>query len=299
MPVQHSPVKDSSTLDISKTDCWCGHNDHKCMVECYVCGHYIHYECMGLSPLQISQVINLEDSGIYFCKACLIDYPDSTSQSNICKEITNPSIFCFQNGSITSNPQNQHSLPAPDVSTFISPQVIQQIIESATKAACKAAVESVMELVDEIVERKDKKHNLVAVGFPEDENDIISQNTTDTSLVHSYCKSLNLDPNCVEKTFRDGKRGKNGRIIKICFRRGCSYERMEFLRRVKRECIEKDSNFKNAVFKPFVRTDMTFKQRKADEILRKELSERRKNGETNLIIRNGAITTRYTSNPEN
>jgi hypothetical protein len=45
-------------------------------------------------------------------------------------------------------------------------------------------------------------------------------------------------------------------------------------------------------FKPFIRQDLTMKQRQADWELREELRRRKQAGETNLIIRRGQIQAR-------
>ena len=51
-------------------------------------------------------------------------------------------------------------------------------------------------------------------------------------------------------------------------------------------------------FRPFVRPDMTWQQRKDDKKLRDELKSQRECGEQDLVIRGGHIISKQ-ENPEN
>ena len=48
--------------------CWCSKPSHKAEVECSLCRSYSHYECLGLSIDQLSELINSD--GLYICRTC-------------------------------------------------------------------------------------------------------------------------------------------------------------------------------------------------------------------------------------
>ncbi len=58
------------------------------------------------------------------------------------------------------------------------------------------------------------------------------------------------------------------------------------------DILKEDLSFSRLKFTPFVRIDLTYKQRQQDALLRKELKDRREAGERNLIIRKGEIVER-------
>lgn len=108
--------------------------------------------------------------------------------------------------------------------------------------------------------------------------------------MRDYCKALKIEPDVVEKTFRDGRKNNFGRIVKVCFGQGRKPDRGAFLRGAKYH-MDRDGDFGSLDRKPFVRPDQTHRERLLDRDLREKLKQRRDHGE-DVIIRRGAIVPR-------
>ena len=223
----------------------------------------------------------------YICKTCKPQVSEDDSDSFRAMSDSG-NVFVCQDSPGPTSVSETASMGFPNLPS------LERIISVATQAATKAAIEATVGIFEEMLEKRDKKRNLVIVGVPEIANaSKKDQVQADLKKVQEYCGKLNIDEGAIQKTFREGKK-KGFRIMKVCFEQGCSAERMDFLKKAKKVCMERDEEFQNLKFKPFVRMDMTFRERQADAKLREELKRRRDDGE-NVIIRGGKIIPR----PEN
>lgn len=160
-------------------------------------------------------------------------------------------------------------------------------------AASQAASETIMEQM----ELKEKKSNLVCVGWKEDttlawDNE---QNERDRVIIDRLCDQLRIKKELVVKNFRDGPKHYHGshdrkdRIMKVVF--SDSTARQMFLTGAS-SLMAGDAEVKNGKFRAFVRPDQTAKQRKVDRDLRIELKARKDAGELDIYIRRGEIMSR-------
>jgi hypothetical protein len=91
--------------------------------------------------------------------------------------------------------------------------------------------------------------------------------------------------------FREGRKSAGrSRIVKVCFKERQVSERREFLFRGTQVLRQDQANLDQG-FKPFVRRDMTSKEREQDFQLRQELKRRRVD-EPDLVIRKGQIVSK-------
>lgn len=271
-PMQHAD-KNLDNEEIEGFPCFCGRDESHYMLLCTVCSSWIHYECSGFqSVADLSKCLN-DAPGNYVCKTCVPNL--STSKAERLKD-------CSQDGSLYfySDTQAQKSEERFTEAFF------QRIVIAATDAATKA----VMDFVKEDAEKREKKNNLVVVGFPDVEKDEPSQNVFDKAEMGKICEKLDIPKDSIVSTFREGRTAGN-RILKVCFADRRVSERRMFLARAT-GLIREHDNCKGKKFRPFVRPDMTASERERDYKLRQELRTRRENGELDLIIRNGNIVAR-------
>lgn len=260
--------------------CWCGEADGKAMVKCSVCAKMIHYRCMGVSLEDLDELIN-DVPASYVCRKCEPNLADK-QRSDLASAGRSKTLFTYKESD--SSGSKMVSLGAGG---GISEEALSNIIRIATKAAS----EGVAEQIKEAMEKREKKRNLVLVGYPEKGDGRSEQNEYDLKAVHKYCDQLQIDPKSVRTTFRDGmKTSGRPRIMKICFEEGCSQERFSFLVGAKKR-MDTDPELGGLKWKPFVRPDMTFNERQQDKALREQVKELRDQGK-DMIIRNGKIVPR-------
>lgn len=268
---------ESQDEDAICDQCYCGSEDHSAMIKCTHCEKWIHYECTGLSVSDISACIN-ELPGCYACKIC---YPSLTVQQVADYRTKSKSgrLFAFGSG--------QGGNPASQVQHFLNDDQFKAMLAQISKDTIEIATKTAMEVVQEFWEKKEKKNNLVVVGFPDKKDSEKEQNAHDRKVVSDICENLGVDPKSVVSTFREG-RVPGKRIMKVCFGDRQVSERRTFLAKAS-DLIRALPECKSQHFRAFVRPDLTAKQREADYQLRGELKRRRDSGEQNLVIRNGRI----------
>lgn len=257
-------------------------------VKCSYCTNWVCLQCITekSSMSRPTAMALLEKSSIEFhCGLC--QKPSIADLLAIIKELkANNEQLSTRLASLESN------LPPPPL-TASTGFDLESLLAKVTAAATKAAVEA----VTESMERKEKKLNLVAVGWPERGDNDREVATNDQKKVHDYCENLNIDPGSVIRTFRDGNSTrrladgrfvKANRIMKICF--SDLNNRRVFLTKTS-GLLRVDPEMANLTFKPFVRPDMTMQERQADRALREVAKARRDAGE-DVIVRNGQIVAR-------
>lgn len=289
--------------------CWCGKRpgDKNAIVGCSMCSRNVHYGCLGVSITELDEIVNDRPSG-YFCKECVPQLTNNVKK-DFAKLSRSGAVFCYREAQPTgiiaspapSNPadanhgspnlsdvQNMIMSAVPAILESMMEKVLPKIMQVATDAATKAA----MDHVEEMLEKRDKRRNLVFVGVPEQFDNRQDQNHADLDLVKDLCSKMSVDPEVIRTTFRDGQKNdkKAKRIMKICFKEGCGQERSTFLRSATNLVKEVDA-FKHMTSKPFVRPDLTYKERQKEKVLRAELFVGKENG-GDLIIRNGRLIPR-------
>jgi hypothetical protein len=229
---------------------------------------------MGISPADISAVIN-DDSSYYVCKVCIPTAPPDQLKT-LAEESIHKRVFS----------------PSPDVGPVapVNAPVTMDMLKTMMCELTKAMTNTMMETMNEMMEKREKRRNLVIVGLPETKALDKEQNQDDMQRIGKYCDALKIDRSSVRKTFRDGQRRPGGRIVKVLFDEGCSGDRLTFLK-MGRSVMLRDPDIDQLPRKPFVRPDLTFRERQADHALREELKTRKDAGE-DVVIRRGEIVPR-------
>jgi hypothetical protein len=242
---------------------------------------------MDLASADISRVLNDDDS-YYICKVCIPTAPPDVLQQ-LAAESIHKRVFV-----------PGFTAPTPTVTPVSSTVAVQQVapqpapltndqFEALLASMTKTVLTAATDLFNELFEKKEKRNNLVAFGIPETEVDPMKQATADRSRVNGYLATLGVPHSSVVSVFRDGaKKPGQSRILKICFGDRLVTERSLLLSHGTR-LLQTDPTIPPGRFKPFIRPDLTAKQRQADFELREELKHRREAGEQNIVIRNGSI----------
>lgn len=286
MPVQRSPAKQNADVVADKIDCYCLKPDNVCMVECYLCNRFRHYECMGIPIKDISACVVLGNDGVFICKSCVPRF-DAGQRDTLFSDCPTAQVFSYDLAA-------EIPVPSAAPSTASTPRALTQddlksIIETATAAAVKAATEGMFDLMEEFLQRREKRMNLVIVGWPEKEPSDRSQRTADLAKVHQYCEGLDIDKDSVDHVFRDGQKRPQGRIMKVCFKPGFSLERTTFLSRAGVR-MKHDGDFHGMQKKPFVRPDYTTKQRDLNfQLMEQCRAKRAESGDDSWVVRDFKI----------
>ena len=162
------------------------------------------------------------------------------------------------NDLLKSQSETQKSLKPPEVST------------AATASS----------IADELSERERKKNNIIVYNFPE-----ASEQSPEDQNFANLCKTIvKVDIN-IQKMFRIGRKDSNRvRPLLVCFT--SEESKLAVLSNAPR------LRFHDIYKKVFIAPDMTRFERAKHKKLVEELKQRRQQGETNLIIKNGLIVQR-------
>ena len=166
---------------ISKPDC----------VKCSYCPNWVCLQCI-LEKGSLSRPTAM----------ALLDKPSIEFHCGLCQKPSMSDLLAIIKELKAANEELSNRLASlessmPPSSTGFD---LESLLAKVTAAATKAAVEA----VTESMERKEKKLNLVAVGWPETGNNDHEVATNDKTKVHGYCEKLNIDPESVLRTFRNG-----------------------------------------------------------------------------------------------
>lgn len=272
-----SPVdKNLETEATEGLPCVCGKDETHFMLLCTVCSTWVHYECAGFPSVAVLSKCLNDTPGNYVRMACKPDLGNAAAEN--LKALSQDGSLYFHGIADASN-ENKF-----DEAFF------QRIVKEASDSATQAATKAVLDFMKEENEKREKKNNLVVVGFSDQEKDEPAQNAFDLQEMKKICQELSIPDDSIVSTFREG-RIKGKRIMKVCFADRRVSERRMFLSGAG-GLIRDHDICKGNKFRAFDRPDLTAAERERDFHLRKELSARRDNGEKNLVIRNGKIVER-------
>ena len=271
--------------------CHCGSADHEAMIKCNHCQHFIHYEYSGLSVLEISRALQ-DKQAPYICRKCAptLSTDDRESYAAMCDS---GSVFLANDSSqdpTPTTPAAQEDLSVPS----LPPLALTQVqFNTMMKKATEIGMRKAMEVFEEMWEKREKKNNLVVVGFPEREVSEMEQDRSHLDAVKNVCKELDIPEDSVISTFGDGKKvSGRSRIMKVCFKeRPVSARRLMLTRGT--AILRELPNVSNLQRKPYIRIDMTFKERELDRKLQDDLrAKRNQEPGKQWIIRNFEIIER-------
>ena len=148
----------------------------------------------------------------------------------------------------------------------------------------KSHEENMQEMMQEMDQRMFRNANIMIFGLPESSDGTIEERKDrDSSSVESLLNKMDVE-DCSIVTRRIGKpRNDKPRPLRVT---GLTLsKKYEILRKAR--SLKGQEEFKGVFFNP----DLTPRQQREAKLLRAELKQRRENGEQDLIIRNGKITS--------
>ena len=161
---------------------------------------------------------------------------------------------------------------------------ISTIIDSSINPATVSPTSFTLSILDELADRDRRKKNIIAYNLPESAPNSKGDSEAFAALCSSVC-------NCactVTKSVRLGKKLANKpRPLLLCLEN----EQDKLMLLSRSYLLRHNDSYKNV----FIAPDRTKFEREKHRKLVSELKSRRSKGETNLVIRNGAITTKLTA----
>lgn len=147
----------------------------------------------------------------------------------------------------------------------------------------------IVDIFEDHNDREKRKLNVVVYNLPEAEGSNYNERMMkDCDTLKKLVRAeLNLDIT-VSRTFRPGKFVENSQRLMVASL-ATEEEKWDLLRAAPK------LRFSKKYTKLYINPDKTRKEREADKVLRQELFQRKREGETNLVIRKGQIQQRPVS----
>ena len=156
----------------------------------------------------------------------------------------------------------------------------QSVNQKTLKSSEVSTAATASSIADELSERERKKNNIIVYNLPE-----APEKSSEEQSFADLCKHIvEVDLN-IQKIFRIGRKDSNRiRPLLVCFT--SEETKLSVLSSAPRLRFHDDYK------KVYIAPDMTKFERVKHKKLVEELKQRRQQGETNLIIKNGTITRR-------
>ena len=166
---------------------------------------------------------------------------------------------------------------------------LERMVEEKINEKIKESKRDIMATINEEMEEKfenfRRRKNLIVYGIPEIENeDENKKNETDHAHIKNLLNELKTNVKNYE-TSRIGRKIMDGKVRPIRIELNRESDKFEVLKKLENLRHTKNRTLKKAI----ITTDMSFKQREANKLLKEELKERRQAGEMNIKIRKGKI----------
>ena len=142
--------------------------------------------------------------------------------------------------------------------------------------------EKLDEAQNEFVERKERMQNVIIFGVPESNVTHSKDRKKDEEMVHKICENINAEAVVIEDSFRLGKfdHSKHSRPRPMKVKLKTKAMQQDMLKNAENLATSNDDVLKQCFLKP----DMTKKEREERQKVVKELKDREKSGETDLVI---------------
>lgn len=283
----------------------CGYCNKKCTtrgktseaIQCDFCCVWVHAHCEEVSRDQyknLNQLFSDIPNIAYYCKLNHCYSRQKQLNSTLLKSSSSVSATsCDEN--VINTLLNQHqklSSSCEQLTCKINDlcsqnSTLQNQFNNLTKnfdkgpSLTNASSFLAVNVIDEYADRDRRKCNLIVFNTPES---IDTGGGTDTENFVTLCKSaLNYDVKPT-KVLRLGKKGVKPRPLLVAL------ESEEIKKHILMHArhLRTSEQYKGI----FISSDMTKSEREQHKVLRAELQQRKSQGETNLVIRNGQIIVR-------
>ena len=257
----------------------CGKNDEG--VECDACKKKFHKSCTNLKDEEY-KILTSRTRLKWFCQMCESDVEDILNNFEKFKKVSNE----------ISKIKNEMDTKILEIEKRVA-----SCEETGSKKSVEQAVQEVNRSMEQNSEEKEliesKKRNLVYFNVPESTEDSPADRMKyDFGKLEEAYKNEALAHNDIETLYRVGKRGETNRPLIVKFKN--DQTRSRILGSSSKLNIKHD----NEVRPIYVSIDRTPKQREEHKKLVEELKGRKRNGETDLVIRNNKIVKNFQANPE-
>ena len=249
---------------------------------CDVCEYWHHTKCLNMSDTNYK--VYRKDSIQWVCQTCI----KAQKEANALYEMI---IVMMKNAEEDKEKDREEREIMMMTLKKVSEQMsgLEKIIEEKINEKMKSSkIEILTKMNEEMEERLEKfkrRKNIIVYGMSEKEGGNEKERyENDCKNVKNLLKELEV----VAKNYdvsRIGKFSKEGRArpIRIELSREC--EKYEILKNAPKIRNTNNENFKRIILS----TDMSFKQRQLEKLLREQMVERKQAGERNLVIRRGKI----------
>ena len=280
----------------------CSHCNKKCKskgvgseaIQCDFCSAWVHAACEGLSKddyTRFNKLISGTESIVYYCKLnnCL-----TRVKKFIFEHSQSPSSTVVNSIESLSNSWQREHKALMDSVTALSKkmdnlcsknselQLKINNIEAPINSTVLPPASSATNIVDELADRDRRKKNVIIYNLPEPAPD----DGGDSDTFATMCSSVYNCSCAITKSVRLGKKVINKHRPLLL---SLENEVDKLLLLSRSYLLRQNDSYKDV----FIAPDRTKFEREKHKRLLLELKDRRSKGETNLILRNGAIISKF------
>ena len=257
-------------------------------IGCEKCDQWWHIKCLNIKEDHYDFICSNKEL-CYICKDCKNkpkkeDEPNSTllnQMSQIMEKINK--VIENNDRVLKSNCDLELRVKKLEKEGSVKEEQVKHIVNKSVNDLIEGKMKGITE---EIEERERRKENIIIVNIPESNKDTPEERLKeDTEKIKKlFEKVTTVESDTIKKITRIGKKeDKKSRLIRVQLN---SQEKKSELMKKQRELNNEETKPRDRIY---INNDLTNTQREEDRKLRQELQQRKKDGETNLKIRNGKI----------
>lgn len=272
---KHSDVVEEGPVCVSIT-CRRDVLESENAVCCNKCHRWAHQACAGFNQSEYKLLTKKgknQENLMWFCDACT------------------PLIRCFLLGKPQSplhSPKTQVDLDKKLDKIMAGFSRMEEALSKKEERLEEMIEDKVAKYLSEQKERSGREQNVIFHNVPESTSeDVEERKTYDKEQVEEIISFLEVEDSEIGQTVRLGKKdtkSERPRLLKVTL--GSTNTKKETMTRAK-NLRKSTGNYYNKVF---ITPDLTYKEREENRKLRQKLAERRAEGESELVIKNGRIT---------
>ena len=266
-------------------------------VECHWCAKWQHIKCANVSKSQYDMLNTCPDQIVFFCCVCIVKLPTVLEKFNGSKDTQSTvdeqiKVIQTQLTDLAAKMNDQidsrfQQLEKEIITNLPSSNSVTQSLPSAHEPVRTVTAISASQVINEYRDRESRKLNIILHNVPESEStESTTRITHDTHAVADIADKIGIGSVDVSSTVRLGKiiEGRS-RLLKVHL---CNLQHKRLLL----SNAKKLKGLSGVHQKIYITPDLSLKERQDNKLLREELLRRKRNGESELIIRRGQIVSK-------
>ena len=246
-------------------------------VECDACKKKYHTSCSKLSDAECN-VLSTKTNLKWYCQLCENDVKDILSNFEKFKKVSHE-ISKLKSDMDEKLKVFEDRLTKCEASNDNNDYAVTSRNNSNNVAELNRAE---LDLIES------KKSNLIYFNIPESDSDNISDRMKhDFKLVSETYKNVKIDHTDITTLYRVGKKSERARPLVV------KYKNIDRKNEILSSSSKLSVKYRTTSYEVFVSIDRTPIQREVHKKLVDELKNRKSNGESDLVIRNGKIIKKF------